>query len=141
MPGKNKILIIDDEKRICDVVKEGLEKMGDFEVSIATNGKDGIGTVKRVRPDLILLDIRMPGKYDGIEVLKRLKKDKRTIVIPVVMLSAILDDSTKLECASEYDDLYLEKPIDLTVLKTKIEEVLTRRKGGDGRKIQDTDSR
>lgn len=121
-----KILIIDDEKMICDVVKKGLEIMGDFQVSIATNGKDGIGMAKRLNPDLILLDIRMP-HMDGIEVLKTLKKDNSTIEIPVVMLTAVLDEASKIECSGEYDDLYLEKPIDLVVLKSKIEEVLKRR--------------
>jgi CheY-like chemotaxis protein len=119
-----KILIIDDEKGVCDVVKEGLEKMGDFQVSIAANGENGIRTAKRLKPDLILLDIRMPGKYDGIEVLKRLKEDEGTLAIPVVMLTAVLDDSIKEECSGLYDELYLEKPVDLAVLKTKIEEVL-----------------
>ena len=117
-----KILIIDDEKGICDVVKKGLEKMGDFSVNVAMNGKDGVRTAKKLRPDLILLDIRMPG-IDGIEVLKRLKENESTIAIPVIMLSAVLDESTKLECARLYDEIYLEKPIDMADLKTKIEKV------------------
>lgn len=126
MLGKNKILVIDDEARICDIVKQGLEKMGDFEVSIATNGKDGIKEANRIKPHLILLDIRMPG-IDGIEVLKRLKADVDTLEIPVIMLTAVLFDSTKIECAALYDEMYIEKPVDLTVLKTTIEEVLKRR--------------
>jgi CheY-like chemotaxis protein len=121
-----KILIIDDEKGICDVVKQGLEKLGDFKVSVAMNGEEGIRTAKKSRPDLILLDIRMPGKYDGVETLKRLKKDENTLAIPVVMMTAVLDESIKLECSGLYDELYLEKPVDLAVLKTKIEEVLKR---------------
>lgn len=126
MLGKNRILVIDDEARICDIVKQGLEKMGDFEVSIATNGKDGIKAANRIKPHLILLDIRMPG-IDGLEVLKRLKTDVNTLEIPVIMLTAVLYDSTKLECAALYDEMYIEKPVDLTVLKIKIEEVLKRR--------------
>jgi len=124
-----KILIIDDEEKICDVVKKGLEKMGDFEVSIVNNGKDGIKTAKHLKPDLILLDIRMP-KLDGIEVLKILKKDEDTISIPVVMLTGVLDSSAKEKCNSEYDDLYIEKPVDLVFLKEKIEEVFKVRRGG-----------
>ena len=122
------ILLIDDEPRLCDVVKQGLEILGDFKVSIATSGKEGLGMAKRLKPDLILLDIRMP-KMDGITVLKNLKRDPGTLEIPVVMLSAILSDLTKVECVSEYSEDYVEKPVDLTVLKTKIEEVLRRVRG------------
>jgi DNA-binding response OmpR family regulator len=121
-----KVLIIDDEEGICDVVRMGLEKMGDFGVSVASNGKDGIEIAKRLRPHVILLDIRMPG-LDGIEVLKRLKSNKETISIPVIMLTAVLDSSTKEECSGLFDELYLEKPVDLMVLKAKIEEVVKRR--------------
>ena len=127
MPEKKRILIIDDEKSLCDMLKKGLELMGDFEVSIETSGKGGIRAAKWLKPDLILLDIHMPG-MDGLEVLKRLKENnKDTIAIPVVMLTAVLDDSTKEGCARLYDEAYLEKPIGVTDLKAKIDEVLKRR--------------
>jgi len=127
MSGKKRILIIDDEKSICDMVKKGLELMGDFEVSIDTRGKGGIRAAKWLRPDLILLDICMPG-MDGLEVLKRLKENnKDTITIPVIMLTAVSDGSTKEECARLYDEMYIEKPVEIIVLKTKIDEVLKRR--------------
>jgi CheY-like chemotaxis protein len=122
------ILIIDDEERICDVVKQGLEKMGDFKVSVANNGKEGIKMAKNLKPDLVLLDIRMPG-MDGIEVLNILKKEESTMAIPVVMLTAVLDSATKIKCSVGYDDLYIEKPVDLIVLKEKIEEVFKMRGG------------
>lgn len=126
MPGKKKILIIDDEEKICDIVKKGLEKIGYFEVSIAANGKDGIGLARRLKPHLILLDIRMPG-IDGLEVLKRLKEDKDTLEIPVIMLTAVVENKIKEECARLYDEVFLEKPVEIAVLKTKIDEVLERR--------------
>jgi len=119
----NRVLIIDDEERICDVVKRGLEKMGEFQVSVAFNGKDGIEIARKWEPHLILLDIRMPG-LDGMEVLKRLKENDKTMSIPVIMLTAVLDTSTKEECSKLYGELYLEKPVDLAVLKEKIEAVL-----------------
>jgi len=128
MPKINRILIIDDEEKICDVVKKGLEKIGYFEVNIAMNGEDGIRAAKKLNPDLILLDIRMP-RMDGIEVLKRLKEDKSTLEIPVIMLTAVLDNSAKEECLRLYDEMYLEKPVDLMVLKTKIEEVMEWKRG------------
>ncbi|MDD5773029.1 MAG: response regulator [bacterium] len=117
-----KILIIDDEKRICDIVKAGLEHMGAFEVNIAFNGEDGIMNVKSLNPDLILLDINMPG-MNGIEVLKILKRDENTKAIPVIILTAIINELNKKDLPVEYIDQYLEKPVDLVFLKTTIEEV------------------
>ncbi|MCX5679534.1 MAG: VanZ family protein [Candidatus Omnitrophica bacterium] len=130
MSEKKKILIIDDEKSVCDVVKKGLELISDFDVSIATSGKAGIIAAKQIRPHLILLDIRM-SRMDGIEVLKILKSDESTIGIPVVMLTAVLNGSTKEECNRLYDEMYIEKPVRITVLKTKIDEVIRRKWGED----------
>jgi CheY-like chemotaxis protein len=132
MPEKKRILIIDDEKSICDMVKKGLELMRDFDVSVETNGKDGIRAAKLLKPDLILLDIRMPG-MDGLEVLKKLKENNSdTIAIPVIMLTGLLDEPTKEECSRLYDEAYLEKPIGITALKAKIDEVLRRTDKDDG---------
>ena len=66
------VLMIDDEKKICGIVKKGLELVGDFKVEIAHSGRDGLLLVKRLKPDIILLDIRMP-EMDGLAVLKALK--------------------------------------------------------------------
>ena len=66
---KKRILIIDDEKDFCRLVKMNLELMGDFEVDIATNGKRGIFLAKKTKPDLVLLDILMPG-MDGLKSWK-----------------------------------------------------------------------
>jgi DNA-binding response OmpR family regulator len=123
---EKRILIIDDEKKLCFVVKAGLEKIGGFDVSIATNGKDGIRAAKRLKPDLILLDVCMP-KMDGLSVLKRLKENRDTIAIPIIMLTGLSDDATKKECSRLYDEAYLEKPVEITALSTKIDEVLKRR--------------
>ena len=123
-----KILIIDDEEDFCRVVKINLESQGNFNVDFATDGKKGIKLAKKIHPDLILLDICMPG-IDGVEVLKILKKDMKTIKIPVVMLTALLDNLTKEKCSSEYDELYIEKPVDFVVLKEKINEVFNRFRG------------
>ena len=121
-----KILIVDDEAAFCEIVKENLELRGNFKVSIATNGRDGLALAKKIKPDLILLDIRMP-MMDGFKVLEKLKQNMDTIEIPVVMLSALDDDASKLKSSQLYNDLYLTKPVKLAELQTKIEEVLSRR--------------
>ena len=89
-----KILMIDDEKEFCMVVKQNLETKGDYHVEIATDGKSGIAAASRNRPDLILLDIIMPG-MGGFDVLRELKGKKETTSIPVVMLTAVGSEEAK----------------------------------------------
>ena len=123
---KKRILIIDDEEDFCKFVKLNLELGGDFEVGIATNGKKGVKLAKRLKPDLILLDILMPG-MGGFDVLRNLKKDEDTVEIPVVMLSVKRDNASKLKAAQLYDELYVTKPIGAADLTAKIEEVLKKK--------------
>jgi CheY-like chemotaxis protein len=120
---KNKILIIDDEKDFCYFTKENLRFFGDNEVIIATSGKKGIRAACKEKPDLILLDIIMPG-IDGLEVLKRLKRNMKTIHIPVIMLTAKNEEESKMEAAGLYSVYYLVKPVETNVLKSKIDQVL-----------------
>lgn len=80
------VLIIEDEKLIIVSTQMVLEAAG-FRVESATNGEDGIGKAKTCNPDLILLDIMMPG-IDGWETLTRLKRDAATAHVPVVIFTA-----------------------------------------------------
>ena len=121
-----KVLVIDDEAGFCDMVGENLELRGTYRVFVATNGKAGYSLAAKLKPDIILLDIRMPD-MDGFEVLKKLKADINTISIPVIVLSALDDNETKIKCAQLYNDLYLTKPIKIAELQAKIEEVLKRK--------------
>lgn len=122
---KKKVLIIDDEGDFALLVKKNLELIGDFEVDMAINGKEGIEKARNKNPDVILLDILMPG-LDGFEVLKKLKEDKKTMTIPVLMLTAKGDEESKIKAAQLYDEAYITKPIEASDLKAKIEEVLKR---------------
>ncbi|MBI3316149.1 MAG: response regulator, partial [Candidatus Omnitrophica bacterium] len=83
---KKTVLLIDDEKDILKLLQYNLEKEG-FGVLTATSGESGFELAKAKRPDLVVLDIMMPG-MDGLEVLKLLKKTSQTQPIPVVMLTA-----------------------------------------------------
>jgi DNA-binding response OmpR family regulator len=121
------ILIIDDERGICSLIKENLELGGDYKVIIANNGKDGINAAIRNKPNLILLDIIMPG-LSGFDVLKRLKEIDETTSIPVIMFTAVGTEEAKEKAMRLYNEDYLVKPVSVGVLKTKIEEVLKRGK-------------
>lgn len=123
---RKRILIIDDEKEFCQLVRTHLELDGDLEVFTAANGKDGVEAARQVKPDLVLLDIMMPGGMDGFEVLKTLKKDEKTVAIPVVMLTVMQDDASKIEATQLYDEDYITKPVKLKELKAKVEKILSR---------------
>ena len=86
---KKKVLIIDDEENFCKLVKKNIEQTGEFEVHIATNGEDGIKLARRIKPNLILLDIMMPG-MDGTDVAAFIKDDKDIKGTPIVFLTAIV---------------------------------------------------
>lgn len=122
---KSRVLLIDDEEMLCEMIKQSLEQTGEFEVGFATSGKIGLLMARKGSPDVILLDVRMP-KMSGIEVLKALKKDYPLSEIPVIMLSGLLDEATKTECNYQYGEEYLEKPVNLSHLRERIEAVLRR---------------
>ena len=120
-----RVLLIDDEERLCEMLKLGLESAGPYEVGFATDGKTGLLMAKKGSPDVILLDIRMP-KMSGIEVLRDLKKDYPLSNIPVLMLSGLLHEATKRECIYHYGEAYVEKPVSIAALRDQIEAVLRR---------------
>jgi CheY-like chemotaxis protein len=86
---KKRILVIDDEDNFCKLIKKNIEQTNEFEVHIATNGNDGIRLAKEIKPDLILLDVVMPG-MDGGDVVSLIKNDKGIKDIPILFLTAIV---------------------------------------------------
>jgi len=121
-----KVLLIDDEKDFCMFLKKNLEIRGGYTVLVANNGKDGIAAAVRNRPDLILLDIIMPG-MSGFDVLKELKERDETTAIPVIMLTAVNKDEAKERALELYNEDYIIKPVLLSDLDAKIKDVLSRR--------------
>ena len=124
MGEKKKILIIDDEEDITFFLKINLQTRKKFKVYTATNGKAGIKTAIRKKPDLILLDIMMPGT-DGFDVLQTLKENIKTTAIPIVMLTALEQDETKAKASSLYSCDYFIKPIEMEKLITGINNILS----------------
>ncbi len=123
---KKKILIIDDEEDLTFFVKANLELVGNYEVITAISGKEGVAIAVSEDVDIILLDIMM-SKMDGFEVLDKIKKNKGTLSIPVIMLTAKGDIESKIKAAGLYDEDYIVKPVQIEILKAKIEEALKRR--------------
>jgi two-component system alkaline phosphatase synthesis response regulator PhoP len=119
---KKKILVVDDEEDVVEVVRLVLAKKG-YEVETATSGMDGLARAQSALPDLILLDIMMH-QMDGWEVLKLLKLDERTSGIPVVMLSARVEPKDKIRGLQEGAIDYVTKPFAVRELVEKVEAVL-----------------
>lgn len=122
MVDKKKILIVDDEPQLAGFVKMRLEA-NNFEVTLASDGFDGLKKVKEEKPNLILLDILMPN-LDGFRMLAVLKENNETKSIPVIMLTAkdALDSVAKALEMGASD--YIVKPFDSKMLLEKIRKLI-----------------
>ena len=117
----NKILVIDDEKAIADIVKFNLEKEG-FLVETANDGLEGINKVKSWLPSLVVLDIMMP-KKDGFQVLKEIRE---LFNIPVIMLTAKEEEVDKILGLELGADDYVVKPFSMRELIARVKANLRR---------------
>ena len=126
-PMAKKILIVDDDKTILALVRKYLSANG-YSVVATDNGSEGLMLVRESRPDLILMDVDMPG-LDGNSVCRVLKKEAATQAIPVVIMSgARLAETDILTGFSGGADDYITKPFSLAVLAARLEAVLRRYK-------------
>jgi DNA-binding response OmpR family regulator len=117
-----KILAVDDELDIVLIVKTALQSAG-YEVETANNGADALALAKSSQPDLILLDVMMPG-MTGFEVLRKLKECDDTARIPVIMLTGVSERSKIVEAIGAGTSYYLIKPFDFDDLIDKVAKAL-----------------
>jgi DNA-binding response OmpR family regulator len=113
-----RIMVVDDEENIRFLYKEELEDEG-FAVELAKNGEEALKKLPDFKPDLITLDIKMPG-MNGIEVLKHIREQDREL--PIVLCSAY--GEYKQDFTTWASDAYVVKCADLTELKTTIRRLL-----------------
>ncbi|MBA2287447.1 MAG: response regulator transcription factor [Ktedonobacteraceae bacterium] len=121
-----KALVIDDEKTIIEFIELGLRYEG-FQVESARDGQEGLTAAQRVNPDIIILDLMMPG-IDGLEVCRRLRSNPVTQDAPILMLTAkddVRDRITGLETGA---DDYLTKPFSFEELVARIRAILRRQR-------------
>lgn len=132
--SKEKILIVEDEKDIVRMLEYNLKKEG-FKTSFARDGEAAVSLAEKERPDLILLDLMLPG-MDGLEVCKKLKIEKKTALIPIIMLTAKSQESDKIVGLELGADDYVTKPFSPRELIARIKALLRRAKEKD--KLPDT---
>ncbi|GJL77991.1 MAG: two-component system response regulator [Nitrospinaceae bacterium] len=113
-----KILVVDDEQNIRFLYKEELEDIG-YQVTVAATAEEALEKIKLDKPDIITLDIKMPG-MDGIEFMRKLKEEKSPI--PVILCSAY--GRYKQDFRVWASDAYVVKSADLRELKSTIREIL-----------------
>jgi len=118
-----RILIIEDESDILEILRSFLTTQG-YEVTATSSGTEGLRQFTEVEPDLVLLDVILPGK-NGWEVLKEIRTQSDT---PVIMLTALGRIDDKVKGLSQGADDYIKKPFDLEEMKARIEAVLRRYK-------------
>lgn len=124
MSNKGTILVIDDEKDLIELVRYNLEKEG-YDVIAAYDGQSGLEVVKKHRPDLVVLDLMMPG-LDGLQVCQRLRADPRSSRIPVIMLTAKATEADRVVGLEFGADDYIIKPFSPREVVARVKAVLRR---------------
>jgi two-component system alkaline phosphatase synthesis response regulator PhoP len=120
------IVVIDDEEDIRELIHYNLAKEG-YVVSCAISGEEGVELVQRVIPNLVILDLMLPG-IDGLEVCRRLKSDPKLKSIPIVMVSARGEEPDVVSGLELGADDYVSKPFSPKVLIARVKSVLRRGK-------------
>ena len=127
-----KILIIDDEIHIVELLKFNLENNG-YKVDYSYDGFDGYLKTKEFQPDLILLDWMLPN-ISGIDLLKKIRSDETLEQIPVIMLTAKNMEEDKLEGLEDGADDYITKPFNILEVKARIKAIMRRTAASQPRK-------
>lgn len=121
---KRRIVMIEDEADILEVVAYRLEREG-FEVSTSRDGEEGLARIRRERPDLVILDLMLPG-MDGTEICRAVKRDPGTRDIPIIMVTAKTEESDVVLGLGLGADDYVPKPFSPRELVARVQAVLRR---------------
>ena len=121
---KRTVLVVDDEKDLVDLITYNLQRNG-YEVLCAMNGAEALELAQKHVPDLVVLDLMLPG-IDGTEVARRLKADSRTAAVPIIMLTAKGEETDVVVGLTLGADDYVTKPFSMKILLARLGTVLRR---------------
>jgi CheY-like chemotaxis protein len=117
------VLIVDDNHDVLTLITESLTLLGDYRVVTVDNGADGLARAVELRPDCVVIDIRMPG-LDGYQLVRALRGDPQTAGMPLVILTALIQDHQRFAGLLAGADRYLTKPIKPPELVAAIAEAI-----------------
>ena len=120
--ANEKILVVDDDANICELLRLYLTKEG-YQVTVANDGEEGLEKFNQVKPDMVLLDVMMP-KMDGLEVCRRIR---RVSSVPILMITAKDEDADRILGLDIGADDYICKPYDIDILIAKINGIFKRK--------------
>jgi DNA-binding response OmpR family regulator len=118
-----KVLVIDDNPTIVELIKYAVNLQGTYEVSVAYDGVQGLERIHGEPPDCVIIDVKMP-HMDGYQLVRRLRSDARTMNIPLIILSALARAEDQMTGMLSGVDEYLTKPFKPSALNAAIERVL-----------------
>ena len=125
-----RILIVEDEEAIVEIVSQALRRLG-FETASAGDGDEALEKISLLRPDLVILDLMLP-RMDGWEVCRRLRADRATKAMPIIMLTARRDEGDVVQGLEVGADDYMKKPFSLSELAARVKALLRRTGDQDG---------
>ena len=126
MADKKLILAVDDDASVCELYEEGLPLMG-YDVVCASSAGKAKALLKTRRPDVILMDIMMSDQ-DGISLTRDIRSEPATADIPILIVSGLADAATLNDALQFGAADYLVKPVDMEILKTKLERAVALKK-------------
>ncbi len=121
--GKRKVLIVDDDQELVELITEVLERDGRFEVRVANNGFDAGMMVKEYRPDIIVLDIMLPD-INGREVCQRVRGDKTMDDVKIICISGMVEEDRVAELRAAGADDFMHKPFEVERLLDRMCQLL-----------------
>lgn len=119
----SRVVIIEDETAYQKILKDTLEK-DQFEVVLASDVKQGIAEIAKVKPDIILLDIVLPGGMNGFDFLERVKADKNTHDIPVIVITNLASEEKVAKEIGAYD-YFIKSDTKMEQIVTKVKQILS----------------